>query len=146
MADRVVLVTGSTDGIGRQVARQLAAAGMRVIVHGRSRPKVDATLEALRGELPGALLDGVSFDMGRLSEVRRGHEQLAKLGVTVLVNNAGIFANERSVTADGIEMTFAVNHIGPFLLTELLAPGLERVVNVASIAHTRGQIHFDDLT
>jgi NAD(P)-dependent dehydrogenase (short-subunit alcohol dehydrogenase family) len=146
MAERVVLVTGSTDGIGRQVARQLAAAGVRVIVHGRSKPKVEAALEALRAELPGATLDGVSFDMGRLSDVRRGHEQLAKLGVTVLVNNAGIFAAERAVTADGIEMTFAVNHIGPFLLTELLAPGLERVINVASIAHTRGQIHFDDLT
>ena len=68
----VVLVTGSTDGIGRQVARQLAAAGTSVIVHGRSKPKVDATLDALRGELPGAALDGVAFDLGRLSDVRRG--------------------------------------------------------------------------
>lgn len=146
MADRVALVTGSTDGIGRQVARQLAAGGIRVIVHGRSKPKVDATLEALRGELPGADLDGVSFDVGTLAGVRRGAEQLAKLDVNVLVNNAGIFADERVVTADGIEMTFAVNHIGPFLLTELLAGKLDRVVNVASIAHTRGRIHFDDLT
>jgi NAD(P)-dependent dehydrogenase (short-subunit alcohol dehydrogenase family) len=146
MAERVVLVTGSTDGIGRQVARQLAAAGARVIVHGRSKAKVDATLEALRGELPGASLDGVAFDLGRLAEVRRGFEQLAKLGVTVLVNNAGVFSDERVVTSDGIELTFAVNHIGAFLLTELLAGGLERVVNVASIAHTRGRIHFDDLT
>ena len=63
----VVLVTGSTDGIGRQVARQLAAGGTHVIVHGRSKAKVDATLDALRGELPGASLDGVSFDLGRLS-------------------------------------------------------------------------------
>jgi NAD(P)-dependent dehydrogenase (short-subunit alcohol dehydrogenase family) len=142
----VVLVTGSTDGIGRQVARQLAAAGTRVIVHGRSKAKVDATLEALRGELPGATLDGVAFDLGRLSDVRRGAEQLAKLGVTVLVNNAGVFASERVLTADGIELTFAVNHVGPFLLTELLAGGLARVVNVASIAHTRGRIAFEDLT
>lgn len=142
----VVLVTGSTDGIGRQVARQLAAAGTRVIVHGRSKAKVDAALEALRGELPGATLDGVAFDLGRLSDVRRGAEQLGKLGVTVLVNNAGVFASERVLTADGLELTFAVNHIGPFLLTELLAGGLERVVNVASIAHTRGRIAFDDLT
>jgi NAD(P)-dependent dehydrogenase (short-subunit alcohol dehydrogenase family) len=146
MADRVALVTGSTDGIGRSVARQLAAAGMRVIVHGRSKPKVDATLEALRGELPGADLDGVSFDVGTLAGVHRGAEQLAKLDVHVLVNNAGIFANERVVTSDGIEMTFAVNHVGPFLLTELLAGKLDRVVNVASIAHTRGRMHFDDLT
>jgi NAD(P)-dependent dehydrogenase (short-subunit alcohol dehydrogenase family) len=142
----VVLVTGSTDGIGRQVARQLAAGGTHVIVHGRSKAKVDATLDALRGELPGASLDGVSFDLGRLSDVRRGADQLARLGVTVLVNNAGVFASERVLTSDGIELTFAVNHVGPFLLTELLAAGLERVVNVASIAHTRGRIAFDDLT
>jgi len=146
MADRVVVVTGSTDGIGRQVARQLAAAGMRVIVHGRSKPRVDAALESLRGELPGAELEGVSFDLGRLSDVRRGAEQLVKLAPQVLVNNAGIFATERAVTSDGIEMTFAVNHIGPFLLTELLAGTVDRVVNVASVAHTRGRIHFDDLT
>jgi NAD(P)-dependent dehydrogenase (short-subunit alcohol dehydrogenase family) len=146
MAERVVVVTGSTDGIGRQVARQLAAAGMRVIVHGRSKPRVDAALEALRGELPGAELEGVSFDLGRLSDVRRGVEQLANLAPQVLVNNAGIFASERAVTSDGIEMTFAVNHIGPFLLTELLASTLDRVINVSSVAHTRGRIHFDDLT
>jgi NAD(P)-dependent dehydrogenase (short-subunit alcohol dehydrogenase family) len=147
MADRVVLVTGSTDGIGRHVARQLAAGGMRVLVHGRSKPKVDAALEALRGELPGAELEGVSFDLGRLSDVRRGVEQIGKLGVPqILVNNAGIFASERAVTSDGIEMTLAVNHVGPFLLTELLAASLERVVNLSSVAHTRGRIHFDDLT
>ena len=146
MADRVALVTGSTDGIGRQVAHQLAAGGMRVIVHGRSKPKVDATLDALRGELPGADLDGVSFDVGTLAGVRRGAEQLARLDVHVLVNNAGIFASERVITSDGLEMTFAVNYLGPFLLTELLADKLDRVVNVASIAHTRGRLHFDDLT
>jgi NAD(P)-dependent dehydrogenase (short-subunit alcohol dehydrogenase family) len=148
MADRVVLVTGSTDGIGRQVAYKLAAGGMRVIIHGRSKPKVEAVLAALRGELPGADLDGVSFDLGRLSDVRRGVEQLAQIApqLDVLVNNAGIFATERAVTSDGIELTFAVNHIGPFLLTELLAPKLSRVVDLSSVAHTRGRIHFEDLT
>jgi NAD(P)-dependent dehydrogenase (short-subunit alcohol dehydrogenase family) len=145
---RVVLVTGSTDGIGRHTARQLAAAGMKVIVHGRSKPKVDATLEALRGELPGAELEGVSFDVGRLSEVRRGAKLILEQApeLHVLVNNAGIFANERVVTEDGLEMTFAVDYLGPFLLTELLAPRLEasatevpsRVLNVSSVAHTRG--------
>jgi NAD(P)-dependent dehydrogenase (short-subunit alcohol dehydrogenase family) len=152
---RVVLVTGSTDGIGRATARALAAGGMKVILHGRAKPKVDAALAALREELPGAELEGVSFDLGSPAAVRRGAEQiLARLpALHVLVNNAGIFADERVIT-DGIELTFAVNHIGPFLLTELLAPRLEasaanapsRVINVASIAHTRGRIHLDDLT
>jgi NAD(P)-dependent dehydrogenase (short-subunit alcohol dehydrogenase family) len=153
---RVVLVTGSTDGIGRATARALAAGGMKVILHGRSKPKVDAALAALTAELPGAELEGVSFDLGSQAAVRRGAEQiLARVpALHVLINNAGIFADERVITDDGVELTFAVNHLGPFLLTELLAPRLEasatttpsRVINVASIAHTRGRIHIDDLT
>jgi NAD(P)-dependent dehydrogenase (short-subunit alcohol dehydrogenase family) len=155
---RVVLVTGSTDGIGRATARALAAGGMKVIVHGRAKLKVDAALAALREELPGAELEGVAFDLGSLAGVRRGAEQiLARLpALHVLINNAGIFADERVVTDDGIELTFAVNHVGPFLLTELLAPRLEasagpaslpsRVINIASVAHTRGRIQLEDLT
>jgi NAD(P)-dependent dehydrogenase (short-subunit alcohol dehydrogenase family) len=154
---RVVLVTGSTDGIGRATARALAAGGMKVILHGRTKPKIDAALAALTEELPGAELEAVSFDLGSPAAVRRGAEQiLARVpALHVLINNAGIFADERVVTDDGIELTFAVNYIGPFLLTELLAPRLEasatpgapsRVINVASIAHTRGRIHIDDLT
>jgi NAD(P)-dependent dehydrogenase (short-subunit alcohol dehydrogenase family) len=157
MAERVVLVTGSTDGIGRQTARQLAASGHKVLVHGRSRAKVDATLAELRDELPGAELDGVAFDVGTLAGVRRGAEQVLKQAprLHVLVNNAGIFATERVVNGDGMEMTFAVNYLGPFLLTELLGPRLtesaedggaaSRVINVASVAHTRGRLHLDDL-
>ncbi len=154
---RVVLVTGSTDGIGRQTARQLAAGGMKVILHGRSKAKVDAALEALRGELPGAELEGVAFDLGRLSEVRRGAEAVLQLApeLHVLVNNAGLFAIERVVTIDGLEMTFAVDYLAPLLLTHLLASRLEasaeaagvpsRVINVSSVAHTRGKIHLGDL-
>ncbi len=152
---RVVLVTGSTDGIGRQTARQLAAKGMKVIVHGRSKPKVDAALAWLREELPGGEFEGVAFDLGRLADVRRGAEQVLALApkLHVLVNNAGIFATERIVTSDGVEMSFAVNYLGPFLLTELLGPRLtdsademaSRVINLSSVAHTRGRIHFDDL-
>jgi len=154
---RVVLITGSTDGIGRATARQLAAGGMHVIVHGRSKTKVDLALGKLREELPGAQLDGLSFDLGTLAGVRRGAEEVQKLvpELHVLVNNAGIFANERALNSDGIELTLAVNYIAPFLLTELLAPRLiasaaaagvpSRVIDVASVAHTRGRIHVADL-
>jgi NAD(P)-dependent dehydrogenase (short-subunit alcohol dehydrogenase family) len=155
MAERVALVTGSTDGIGRQTARALAAKGIKVIIHGRAKPKVDAALAWLREELPGGEFDGVSFDIGRLADVRRGAELVLGLApkLHVLVNNAGIFATERVVTSEGIETTFAVNYLGPFLLTELLGPRLtdsaeqqaSRVINVSSVAHTRGRIHFDDL-
>ena len=157
---RVVLVTGATDGIGRATARALAAGGMKVILHGRTKLKVDAALAALQAELPGAELEGVSFDVGSQTAVRRGAEQiLARVpALHVLINNAGIYADERVITDDGVELTFAVNYLAPFLLTELLAPRLEasatagpspvpsRVIDVASVAHTRGRIHIDDLT
>jgi NAD(P)-dependent dehydrogenase (short-subunit alcohol dehydrogenase family) len=150
---RVVLVTGSTDGIGRQVARELAAKGLRVIIHGRSKPKVEAALAKLREELPGGDVDGVAFDLGSLAAVRKGAEAILALApqLHVLVNNAGIFATERTTTTDGLELTFAVNHLGPFLLTELLMPRLiesatevpSRVLDVSSVAHTRGRISDD---
>lgn len=153
---RVVLVTGATDGIGRATARALAAAGMKVVLHGRSKVKVDAAIAQLSAELPGAELEGVSFDLGSLAAVRKGAAQILERlpELHVLVNNAGIFADERTLTPEGTELTFAVNHLGPFLLTELLAPRLEasatqvpsRVIDVSSIAHTRGRIHIDDLS
>ncbi|MGE0398428.1 MAG: SDR family NAD(P)-dependent oxidoreductase [Kofleriaceae bacterium] len=153
---RVVLITGSTDGIGRATARALAAAGVKVILHGRSKAKVDAAIAKLMEELPGAELEGVSFDLGSLTAVRKGAEQvLARVpALHVLVNNAGIYADERTLTDEGLELTFAVNHVGPFLLTELLVPRLEasateapsRVINISSIAHTRGRIHLEDLS
>jgi len=155
---RVVLVTGSTDGIGRATARALAAGGMKVIVHGRSKARVDAALAQLSGELPGGELEGVAFDVGSLRAVRSGAAQILERvpELHCLINNAGIFASERVVNDDGYELTYAVNYLGPFLLTELLLPRLlesataagvpSRVINVSSIAHTRGRIHTDDLS
>ncbi len=154
---RVVLITGSTDGIGRAAARELAAGGARVIVHGRSKTKVDLALAQLREELPEAQLEGVAFDLGTLAGVRRGAELVLAMApeLHVLVNNAGIFAQERVLNADGIELTFAVNYLAAYALTALLAPRMiesatvvgqpSRVVDVASVAHTRGRIHVEDL-
>lgn len=156
---RTALVTGSTDGIGRQTALELARAGLRVVVHGRSKPKVDDALAHIRSLVEGAELEGLSFDLGSSASVRKGAAQLIeKVGpLDVLINNAGIFSDER-VIADGasVETTLQVNHLGPFLLTHLLLPHLRgdaatgkpagRVINVSSIAHTRGRIHFDDLS
>src|SRR5258706_8571214 len=124
---RVALVTGSTDGIGRQTARQLAAGGFKVLVHGRSKTKVDLAVAKLREELPGGELDGVAFDLGTLAGVRRGAEAVLALApeLHVLVNNAGIFAAERLINEDAIEITFAVNHVAAFLLSELLVARLE---------------------
>jgi len=161
MSGRVVLITGSTDGIGRATARALGAAGshaMKVVIHGRSKAKVDAAIEQLSGELPGASFEGVSFDLGSQSAVRSGAARILERlpALHVLVNNAGIFASERTLTEDGVELTYAVNYLAGFLLVELLAERLEasaeqagvpsRVINVSSIAHTRGRIHHADPT
>lgn len=150
---RVILVTGSTDGIGKETALALARAGARVIVHGRNRPRVEQAMADVRAAVPTADVDGVSFDLGSMSAVRAGAAEVSRLAprLDALVNNAGIFVNERLLTQDGAELTFAVSHLGAFLLTELLTPNLRaaapgRVINVSSIAHTRGTIYLDDLT
>src|ERR1043165_2089630 len=112
---RVVLVTGATDGIGRATDRALAAGRGEVILHGRTRLKVEAVLSALRDELPGAELDGVSFDLGSQTAVRRGAEQLLARGpaLHVVIHNAGIFADERVVNGAGGELTPAGHYPAP---------------------------------
>jgi NAD(P)-dependent dehydrogenase (short-subunit alcohol dehydrogenase family) len=159
---RTALVTGSTDGIGRQTALELARAGLRVLVHGRNKPRVEEAVTYIRSLVEGADVEAVSFDLGSLAAVRKGAAQIVeKLGalgaLDVLINNAGIFSDER-VVPDGasVETTLQVNHLGTVLLTHLLLPQLRgnaaegkpagRVINVSSIAHTRGRIHFDDLS
>ena len=153
---RTALVTGATDGIGRQTALELARHGYRVVLHGRSRVRVDEAIAQVREQVPDSELEGVSFDLGSLAAVRKGAQLVVeKVGtLDVLLNNAGIFAEERVLNDAEMEATFAVNHLGPFLLTHLLLPQLRgggdrpfgRVINVSSIAHTRGRIHFEDLS
>lgn len=152
-ATRTALVTGSTDGIGKATALGLARAGMRVIVHGRNRPKVDHAIAELQAAVPGADVLGVSFDLGSFATVRRGAKEILEKvdALHVLILNAGIYANERVVVAEGLEATLAVNHVGHVLLTELLLPLLKksapaRVIIVSSVAHTRGRIHTSDLS
>ena len=143
-----ILVTGATDGIGRQTALELGRLGHSVLVHGRSAAKADATATALRQEAPQARFTPVHADLGRLDDVRRLGSELGDAKLDVLLHNAGVFQKTREVTVDGFEVTFAVNHLAPFLLTHLLLPSLPksgRVVLVSSVAHQRGKIDFEDL-
>ena len=128
-----VLVTGSTDGLGRALAAELAGRGHDVVVHGRSRERVDAAA----GEVGAA--GALVADFARLDDVRGLAEQAQ--GIDVLVNNAGLSSRDRQVSEDGYELTFQVNYLAGFLLTLLLLP--PRTVNVASIGQRA--LDFDDL-
>jgi NAD(P)-dependent dehydrogenase (short-subunit alcohol dehydrogenase family) len=142
------LVTGATDGIGLETAYELAKAGDHVLVHGRTKAKAEAALRTLAERASGERLSPVFGDLSSLAEIRALADQIDE--VDVLVQNAGVFMTERRTTVDGLETTFAVNHLAPFVLTHLLLPKLRRreeprVVVVSSMAHQSGRIDFDDL-
>jgi NAD(P)-dependent dehydrogenase (short-subunit alcohol dehydrogenase family) len=148
--EQTVLVTGATDGLGRALARELAARGATVLLHGRSQERLDDTLRELREATGSERLRPYRADLASLEQVRRlGREVGAEQRLDVLVNNAGIAGTgERQVSADGLELRFAVNYLAPFLLTRLLLPLLRRsaparIVNVASVGQV--PIDFDDV-
>ncbi len=148
---KTVLVTGATDGIGKFTALGLAKLGARVLVHGRNRKKGEQVIAELRRESGNKSLELVLADLASLAEVRNLAQKVKGFGeLHALINNAGVGAFERKESADGFELTFAVNHLAPFLLTSLLFEALKqsapsRVITVSSQSHRTGKIHFDDL-
>jgi len=152
MAEPLILVTGSTDGIGNATAIALAEGGAEVILHGRNEKKgkrVQRELETITGSHP----DLVIADYSRQDQIRlMAVDLIARYTrLDVLINNVGTYQKTRHVTPEGSEMTFAVNYLGPFLLTRLLLPLLKkssgaRIVTVASSAHEDvDQIDWEDL-
>jgi NAD(P)-dependent dehydrogenase (short-subunit alcohol dehydrogenase family) len=138
--DRTALVTGvSVGGLGHHTALELARAGARVVLAGRSPAKLHETAATIRDEVPGAELEQLVVDLADLSSVRAAGEEAAAYGpLDLLVNNAGIMATPYRRTVDDLESQLATNHFGPFLLTGLLLPRLAedgRVVTVSSQMH-----------
>ena len=151
MAGRTVLVTGGTAGIGKATALGLAAMGAHLAITGRDRGRAEDAAREIRAA-GGGNVDVFVADLSSQPEVRRlADEVLQRLPrIDVLVNNAGGYWNTRHITADGLERTFAVNHLAPFLLTSLLLGRLKhsapaRVVTVSSNMQAIGRIDFDDL-
>mgnify|MGYP005848552369 CR=1 FL=1 len=149
---RTVLVTGATGGIGFATAAALARRGAQVIVHGRTEDKARLAAERLACEVPGAALETVAADLGSLEAVRALSARIIARfeRLDAVIHNAGLERWERALSAEGHELTFAVNHLAPFLLTRLLTPLLARsaparVIMVSSMVHQWGVIHWDDL-
>ncbi len=151
MTGRTVLVTGGSGGIGRATALGLAAMGADIAIVGRDADRTEAAGREIRLAGSGRV-DVFVGDLSSQAEVRRLAEEVLVClpRVDVLLNNAGGYWNSRHVTADGLEHTFALNHLAPFLLTDLLLERLTqspsgRVVTVSSNAQAMGRIDFDDL-
>jgi retinol dehydrogenase-14 len=152
MAGKSVLVTGGTGGIGRATAAGLAALGARVGITGRDPVRTEAAVASIRAAPGSPAVDGFAADLSVRAGVRRLAAQVLDTypRLDVLVNNVGGFWAHRHVTADGLERTFALNHLAPFLLTGLLLDRLTasapaRIITVSSGAHAQGRIDFDDL-
>ena len=149
---RVAVVTGASSGIGLHTAIGLARTGMRVVMTGRDRERTEAARRLVAERSGSDQVEVALGDFSRLGDVRRlaeeilaGHDRL-----DVLVNNAGLFSPHYRLSADGFELTFAVNHLAPFLLTNLLLDRLKasapaRIITVASEAHRRNRIDTGDL-
>lgn len=152
MQGKVIVITGGTSGIGEVSALRLAGMGARIVLVARSRGRGEATLARLRTAAPSQPHSIHYGDLSRLAELKRLSSEIraAEPRIDVLINNAGAMFGHRQVTEDGLELTFATNHVSYFVLTQglresLVAAGNARVVNTSSHAHYRGNIDFSDL-
>jgi NAD(P)-dependent dehydrogenase (short-subunit alcohol dehydrogenase family) len=149
---KVVVITGGTSGIGQVAATELARQGARIILVARDRARVARALPDVSGAGPGIPHRVVYADLASIAETRRAGAEIASTEprIDVLINNAGALFNRRRLSPDGLEMTFAVNHMAYFVLTQALTPTLvasapARIINTASGAHRGATLDFDDL-
>ncbi len=152
MDGKVVVITGGTSGIGQVAATALARQGARIVLIARDRARVAQALAEISRAAPGVAHRAVYADLSSITETRRVGAEIAATEprIDVLINNAGALFNRRRVSPDGLEMTFAVNHMAYFVLTEALLPTLKqsgpaRIVNTASAAHQGAKLDFNDL-
>jgi len=152
MSGRVCLITGGSSGIGKATALGLANRGANVVMVGRERSRGEAARTEIVEKSGNELVDLMLADLSSQESIRHLAEDFtSRYGrLHVLINNAGIFTSKRTLTVDGIETTFAVNHLAPFLLTNLLLDVLEasapaRIINVTSSGERSGTINFEDL-
>lgn len=144
---RLFLVTGANAGIGFETSRILAARGGRVILACRDRSRAEAAMERIRGDVPDADLTFLALDLADIDQIREAAGTiLAGPRIDVLINNAGVMVPPRTLTRQGFELQFGVNHLGTFALTGLVHPHVEDcIVITASLAHRSGEMDYSDL-
>ncbi len=152
LSEKIIMVTGANSGIGKEAALQLAERGARVVMVCRNRERGEPALAEIKAQSGNDTVELMTADFESQRQIRdlaetyqRTHDRL-----DVLVNNAGLYLSKRHETEDGVEATWAVNHLAPFLLTNLLlevikASAPARIVTVASDAHRAGTLDFEDL-
>ncbi len=148
---KVCLITGATSGIGKETAKSMAAGGFTLVLLVRDSMKGDLLVEELKALYPEATVDIMHCNLASFASIRGFASKFKSRynRLDVLINNAGVWETKRNLSEDGIEMNFAVNHLAPFLLTNLLIDVMKssapaRIINVASEAHKYGSIYFDD--
>lgn len=153
MKNKIVLVTGSTDGIGKQTALELAKKDAYVLIHGKDSKRCHKTVDEIAAKSGNNKLQPFVADLSSLKQVKRLAQQINQQYqyLDVLINNAGVYEKSYRESEDGLEMTFAVNHMAPFVLTLLLLDIIKqspqgRIINVSSMSHYNSPgIDFDDL-
>lgn len=156
MTGKTVVITGGSSGIGKETAVALARAGARIVITARDAGRGEAAVTDIKSRSGSDAVEVVVFDLASLASVHKGATEILDRcpRIDVLVNNAGLVLSDRRLSEDGFEATFATNHLGPFLLTDLLLDRIKasapaRIVNVSSTAHktsgARRGLDFDDL-
>jgi NAD(P)-dependent dehydrogenase (short-subunit alcohol dehydrogenase family) len=151
LSGKLVLITGGASGLGTETARAMAAKGAHIVIAARDMAKGEEAAKTVREAAGMGNADVIALDLGSLASIRQCAETFLTRydKLDLLINNAGVMACPKAETSDGFEMQFGTNHIGHFLLTNLLMPAIEkadgaRIVNLSSRGHHRDTVHFDD--
>lgn len=155
LSGKLVVITGGASGLGKETARAMAARGAHIVIPARDMAKGEAAAEEIRAATGNEKIEVMELDLGSMDSIRAFADAfLARYDrIDLLINNAGVMACPYGETADGLEMQFGTNHIGHFLMTNLLMPtilkggesGGGRIVNLSSRGHHLDSVHFDDL-
>jgi NAD(P)-dependent dehydrogenase (short-subunit alcohol dehydrogenase family) len=151
LSGKTVFITGGASGLGTETARAMAARGAHVVIAARDQDKADAAAQMVREQAGSGKVETILCDLGSLASIRACAAEAQRRfdRIDLLINNAGVMACPFGKTADGFETQFGTNHVGHFLLTNLLMPLVEkgsnkRIVNLSSRGHHRDEVHFDD--